>query len=184
MKTFARIALFLYINVLFACTAKEELLNDSGNPHNPQKEYLDLDEAKCADLNHLSSLSSGSLVRLRNGLVLEKRDSCFFLEGDMRYNASQLAELGEISTEYYSNRSESPSSFPTYWCGRIVPYEFDSSFTGSYQNEALYAMSLISSSCGVDFVPATYQTDRIVFHVSNGNNSPVGKEGGSQVINI
>ena len=102
----------------------------------------------------------------------------------MRYNASQLAELGEISTEYYSNRSESPSSFPTYWCGRIVPYEFDSSFTGSYQNEALYAMSLISSSCGVDVVPATYQTDRIVFHVSNGNNSPVGKEGGSQVINI
>lgn len=132
-----------------------------------------------------TQISSQRLLHLKNGLVLEKIDTNFFLEGDMRYNSSQLASLSELTTDTYRSRSESISSFPTYWNGRNVPFDFDSSCTTSFQTTAYSAMNTISSVCGVRFIPATTQTDKIVFHQStSGNNSSVGKVGGSQPINI
>lgn len=129
--------------------------------------------------------SASRFVHLKNGLVLENKDSCFLLERDMLYNRSQLEELSELSTETYHPRTESVSSLPVYWAGRVVPYEFDSTCSSSFQTHANAAMSSISSNCGVRFIPATYQTDKIVFHYSSsGNNSYVGKVGGAQIINI
>lgn len=149
-------------------------------------------QPEIAEYSPLSSLSQDTTeteghhyVRLKNGLVLEKKDSLYYLEEDMRYNASQLAMLGEMSTEKFNPRSESVSSFPTYWKRRIVPYEFDSSCSSTFQYYANVAMTSISSVSGVRFVAATSQTDKIVFHYSSSqNDSSVGEIGGSQTINI
>lgn len=132
-----------------------------------------------------TNVSYGKFIRLNNGLILEKIDTNYFLEEDMRYTLPELKKVSELSTDSYHPREESVSSFPTYWSGRIVPFSFDSSCSNSFQTHAYAAMNTIASECGVRFIAATTQTDKIVFHQStSGNDSPVGKSGGAQTINI
>lgn len=132
-----------------------------------------------------TNVLSSKFIRLNNGLILEKIDTNYFLEEDMRYTLPELKRLSELSTDTYHPREESVSSFPTYWSGRVVPFSFDSSCSSSFQTHAYAAMNAIASECGVRFIAATTQTDKIVFHqATSGNNSPIGKSGGAQTINI
>src|SRR5262249_25884905 len=77
----------------------------------------------------------------------------------------------------------------TYWPSGIVPYDFVTSGTGTVsaanQTNAVNAMNAVSARAGVTFRPATgADSNRIRFQNSNFNNSPVGVQGGAQIINI
>lgn len=134
------------------------------------------------DKGLLSSAVSGTLIKLSNGLVLEKKDTCYYLDGDMRYTIDELAKLSKASTE--KNISRSTSSFPNYWPSRKVYYSFDSGCSSLFQSNAIQAMNNISLVCGVRFIPATSQQNRIVFKNVSTNDSQVGMVGGNQIINI
>jgi hypothetical protein len=71
----------------------------------------------------------------------------------------------------------------TFW-GLTVPFSFNANVTATDQQLAINAMNGISSRTGLTFVARTNQSDFIVFNDSTGNNSPVGRQGGSQTINI
>jgi hypothetical protein len=75
----------------------------------------------------------------------------------------------------------------TLW-GSTVPYDFVTSGGGAVnatnQQRAIDAMNVISGFAGINFVPATGSQDRIRFQNSNFNNSPIGRRGGAQIINI
>lgn len=76
-----------------------------------------------------------------------------------------------------------------FWNSGIVPYDFVTTGTGavstSNQNAAIAAMNQIASRAGVTFRPATgSDVNRIRFQNSSFNNSPVGMQGGTQIINI
>ncbi len=77
----------------------------------------------------------------------------------------------------------------TYWPSGIVPYDFVTSGTGAVsvanQNAAISAMNAIGARAGVTFRPATgSDVNRIRWQNSAFNNSPVGVQGGAQIINI
>ena len=123
------------------------------------------------------------LITLSNGLVVEKVGDFYVFESDMIFTDSTLSYLEGIQTN--GARSAAIDLPAQYWPQRKVPYEFDSSFTYDYQTKALQAMYSISSVTGVRFVPAaSYHTNRIRFCSSSDNNSPVGMQGGIQIINI
>ncbi len=76
-----------------------------------------------------------------------------------------------------------------YWPGGVVPFDFVTSGPGAVsaarQVHAATAMAMIEQRTGVDFRPATgSDTSRIRFQNSNFNNSPVGRQGGTQIVNI
>lgn len=75
----------------------------------------------------------------------------------------------------------------TYWTSQ-VPYDFVTSgggaVSGGNQTAAINAMNAISAVIGVTFRPAVGSEDRIRFQNSSFNNSPVGRQGGSQIVNI
>lgn len=76
-----------------------------------------------------------------------------------------------------------------YWPSGIVPYDFVTSGGGAVsagnQNAAIAAMNQIAQRAGVTFRPATGgDVNRIRFQNSSFNNSPVGMQGGIQIINI
>lgn len=71
----------------------------------------------------------------------------------------------------------------SYWNG-TVPFTFSSNVTPDNAQRAIDAMNAISARAGVFFVARTNQPDWIVFNDSSGNNSPVGRQGGGQTINI
>jgi hypothetical protein len=77
----------------------------------------------------------------------------------------------------------------SYWTSQVVPFDFVTSgggaVTGANQTRAIDAMNAIASRTGLTFRAATgSDADRIRFQNSTGNNSPVGRQGGTQTINI
>ncbi len=70
-----------------------------------------------------------------------------------------------------------------YW-GLTVPYSFGPGLDNTQIQQAHAAMDAISDISGVTFVLRTNQSDWIHFNLSTGNNSPIGRQGGSQTINI
>jgi hypothetical protein len=77
----------------------------------------------------------------------------------------------------------------TYWAGNTVPYDFVTSGGGTVsaanQTAALNAMNAIASRAGINFrVAVGGDANRIRFQNSSFNNSPVGVQGGVQIINI
>jgi hypothetical protein len=77
----------------------------------------------------------------------------------------------------------------TYWPNGIVPYDFVTSGGGAVsaanQAAAIAAINAITARSGVTLRPATgSDVDRIRFQNSNFNNAPIGKQGGTQIINI
>lgn len=126
---------------------------------------------------------SADLIQLKNGLTLERYGDDYVLEEDMIFPESSLPLLENIGkVPLQSAATNAPAK---YWPGRIVPYEFDSSFTSEFQSTALSAMSNITQRTGVSFIPAqSYHKNKIKFYKSSGNNSKVGMQGGTQKINI
>ncbi|MFM9994239.1 MAG: M12 family metallopeptidase [Phycisphaerales bacterium] len=77
----------------------------------------------------------------------------------------------------------------TFWPGGVVPYDFVTSGGGAVsaanQAAAVAAMNTIRTHADVGFRPATgADPNRIRFQNSGFNNSPVGVQGGVQIINI
>jgi hypothetical protein len=75
----------------------------------------------------------------------------------------------------------------TFW-GNTVPYDFVTSGAGAVspanQTAAINAMNAIAAIAGINFRPASGDANWIRFQNSNFNNSPVGQQGGAQIINI
>ena len=77
----------------------------------------------------------------------------------------------------------------TYWAANIVPYDFVTSGGGAVspanQTAAINAMTNIAARAGITFRAAvTGDANRIRFQNSGFNSSPVGVQGGAQIINI
>lgn len=71
-----------------------------------------------------------------------------------------------------------------YW-PVVVPYDFMSGVTASQQTAAVNAMNAIGQRAGVVFRPAVAgDANRVRFQASTFNNSAVGMQGGTQIINI
>ncbi len=71
----------------------------------------------------------------------------------------------------------------TYW-GNTIPYDFATNVNATQQQQAVAAMNAISNRTGITFVVRSTQPDWIRFQASTFNNSPVGRRGGMQIINI
>lgn len=77
----------------------------------------------------------------------------------------------------------------TRWPGNVVPFDFVTTGAGAVsaanQTAAINAMNAIAARAGLAFRAATgFDPNRIRFQASTGNNSPVGMQGGAQIINI
>ncbi len=71
-----------------------------------------------------------------------------------------------------------------YW-GATVPYDFAANVSTTNQQNAINAMNAISARAGVTFrLRVGGDPDWIRFNASTFNNSPVGRQGGQQIINI
>lgn len=70
-----------------------------------------------------------------------------------------------------------------FW-GAVVPFDFAANVNATRRQQAIDAMNAISARAGVAFVPRTSQDDWIRFQASTFNNSPFGRRGGMQIINI
>jgi hypothetical protein len=91
--------------------------------------------------------------------------------------------------EFLYGNPDSAFGTVNYWTTLVVPYDFVTSGSGavsaSRQTSAVNAMAAISSIAGVVFRPAVANDpDRIRFQASSYNNSPIGRKGGIQIINI
>lgn len=185
MKQFRYVILILMLVV--ACT--KEVCNNTSDALELENKniitkstYDSLNLAYGTFVDYYSD-STKQLVTLSNGLIVEKIGDVYVFESDIIFSDSTLYVLEAIPN--INSRSAATNAPVKYWPNRMVPYVFDSSFTTDYRNEAIYAMSLISNSTGVRFVPAeSYHTNRIKFCYSNANNSYLGMQGGTQIINI
>lgn len=90
---------------------------------------------------------------------------------------------GDIQVRLPENGPLSTFGPATYWTSTI-PFNFHANVTAQNQQRAIDAMDQIALRAGIAFVPRTSQSDFIQFHDSDGNNSPVGRQGGMQTINI
>ena len=71
-----------------------------------------------------------------------------------------------------------------YW-GSTVPYDFAGNVNATNQQAALNAMNAVSALAGITFrLRIAGDPDWIRFNASTFNNSPVGRQGGQQIINI
>lgn len=104
------------------------------------------------------------------------------IEGDIQIKMEQYAAM-------FAGVGDATFGGVTFWPNGIVPYDFVTSGGGAVsaanQSAAIGAMSAVAARAGVTFRPATgSDPDRIRFQSSGFNNSPVGKQGGAQIINI
>ncbi len=103
------------------------------------------------------------------------------IEGDIQIRLDQYLAM--------MNGQDSTFGGVSYWSSGIVPYDFVTSgggaVSGPNQAAAISAMNAIGSRAGVTFRPATgSDVNRIRWQNSAFNNSPVGLQGGTQIINI
>lgn len=70
------------------------------------------------------------------------------------------------------------------WPGGIVPYTIDAAVTTTNRNRLRIAMDEIQTFANVTFVPRTAEPNFLYVQNSTGNNSFVGRIGGSQTVNL
>lgn len=106
------------------------------------------------------------------------------IENDIQIPVEQYARL-------LRNPDEPEATFGgvSYWTNGVVPYDFVTSGGGAVsaanQTNAINAMNAIAAIAGVTFRAAVAgDANRIRFQNSTFNNSPVGMQGGAQIINI
>lgn len=103
------------------------------------------------------------------------------IEGDIQVRMDRYLQM--------INGIDSTFGSVNYWNNGVVPYDFvtagGGAVSGANQALAIAAMNAISARAGVTFRPAVAgDADRIRFQNSTVNNSPVGRQGGTQIINI
>jgi len=105
------------------------------------------------------------------------------IEGDIQIRLDQYLQLAGGAAP------DATFGTVTYWPNGVVPFDFVTSGGGAVssanQTLAINAMNEIEQRTGVDFRPATgSDSARIRFQNSQFNSSPVGRQGGTQIINI
>jgi hypothetical protein len=117
----------------------------------------------------LEGMSSQALLNdLTPGYVI--------IEGDIQVRLDEyLAHLEDPSRAVFGSVN--------FWPGQ-VPFEFAGNVNMTQQQAAIAAMNAISARTGVVFVPWQGEPDWIRFNASTFNNSPVGRQGFMQIINI
>jgi hypothetical protein len=110
---------------------------------------------------------------LPEGYVLIDGDIQVRLEDYLQYLGGNRSVFGDAS----------------FWPNNLVPYDFVTSGSGAVsaanQQLAINAMNQIAARTGLTFRPAvSSDSARIRFQASTVNNSPVGRQGGAQIINI
>ncbi|MFG0275297.1 MAG: FG-GAP-like repeat-containing protein, partial [Phycisphaerales bacterium] len=75
-------------------------------------------------------------------------------------------------------------SIPFLWPGGVVPYVFSANTTSGMQAAARDAMDEIEAISAVTFVPRTTEFDYVFIQDSTVNSSFVGRQGGSQTLNM
>ena len=94
----------------------------------------------------------------------------------------ELMSMRIRSNGHHVGRRAAISDEDKLWSSKVVPYEISSSFTAI---ERLTAIETWSSSTCIEFVARSSEEDYIIFEKnSEGCNSPVGRQGGRQVINL
>jgi hypothetical protein len=71
-----------------------------------------------------------------------------------------------------------------FWPNGIVPFEFDANVTNANRQAMLAAMAQWTAVANVTFRARTNEADYVHIQDSNVNDSPVGRQGGRQIINI
>lgn len=71
-----------------------------------------------------------------------------------------------------------------FWPSGVVPYIFDGNMSATNQQIALDCIAILEAQCAIDFVVRTNQADYVRIRQASANNSPVGKQGGEQIINF
>lgn len=106
------------------------------------------------------------------------------IEGDIQVPLSHFKRLTEGGIQAASTFGR-----VSFWPDKTVPYDFVTTGTGAVsaanQTLAINAMNAIAARAGVIFRPAVGSDDNwIRFQNSAFNSSPVGLQGGAQIINI
>jgi len=70
------------------------------------------------------------------------------------------------------------------WTGGIVPYTMNANVSATNANRLRIAMNELETVCNVSYVPRVAQANYIMVQDSTGNNSFVGRIGGSQTVNL
>lgn len=70
------------------------------------------------------------------------------------------------------------------WPGGVVPYAMNANVNATNANRLRIAMNELETVCNVSYVPRTSETNYIMVQDSTGNNSFVGRIGGSQLVNL
>ena len=70
------------------------------------------------------------------------------------------------------------------WPGGIVPYTVNANVNATNANRLRIAMNELETVCNVSYVPRVAQANYIMVQDSTGNNSFVGRIGGSQTVNL
>ncbi|MBX3381779.1 MAG: hypothetical protein KF805_16925 [Phycisphaeraceae bacterium] len=70
------------------------------------------------------------------------------------------------------------------WPGGVVPYVINANVNTTNANRLRIAMNELETVCNVTYVPRTNQANYIMVQNSTGNNSFVGRIGGSQTVNL
>ncbi len=107
------------------------------------------------------------------------------IEGDIQVRYEDYSRM----VEHSGHEPDSTFGAVTYWNGNVVPYDFITTGTGAVsaanQTAAINAMNAIAALAGITFRAAVAgDANRIRFQNSTFNNSPIGRQGGAQIINV
>lgn len=115
----------------------------------------------------------------RSGVVLEKLDTLYILQGDIILSSEQVALLDDSLT----TRGAIHTGTTKYWPDCTVYYDFASDFTK--RTDVLNAMAEISGQVYVKFSPKTKTSKNYIHFIHGmGNYSNYGKTGGAQNLSI
>ena len=174
-----RINVLLFVSLLFFASCNQQLNDGVDNLDNIKNCILE--EELVFRPYTSSSNKQPVLVTLPNGLVLEKRDSLLYWD-DMCFTDSSVGLL------YEDDRSACIDGVQYYWPYGIVYYNFDISVAPWERSVFVSALNTIMNNTSIVFRYKynnnTSISNYIVFHKSTVNNSFVGMQTGSQVINI
>ena len=165
------ISLIIPIAIFLSCQEKNAYLNDIVSFSTEPPVYYD---AQTPPHNPI-------LDTLSNGLVVEVTDTAYVLEEDILLSSLNIEAISEPTTRGAVLAEQAQF----YWPSRIVYYDFSSNFA-PYKRNAIEAMNKISNVSGVRFIEKSANTSNYIHfnYSSSGNNSPLGMQGGKQVINI
>jgi hypothetical protein len=119
------------------------------------------------------------IVKLNSGILLSKRDTNYYLQGDIRLTKKQLEILNTPQT-----KSAYTSNFVTYWPNAIVYYEISPSVTPAARDSINAAFMEYETKTPIRFWPKTATINNYIEFVYNSSvnecRSNVGMIGGQQ----